>query len=76
MTGSYAGDTLSVVFATPIAKMMLDSPSNQALFQQELQAVTGKNGRVVFTDRPPSDAPKPDLDKLDALGRFGNIKFE
>ncbi len=76
VTGSYDGDTLSVVFATPIAKMMLDNPTNQALFQQELQAVTGKSGHVAFIDRPPAETPKPNMEKLDALGRFGNIKFE
>ncbi len=76
VSGTYDGNTLTVVFATPIAKMMLDTPANQGLFQQELRAVTGKDGRVVFTDKPAGSAPKPDLGKLDALSRFGNIKFE
>ena len=76
VSGSYAGDTLTVVFATPIAKMMLDSPENQSLFHRELLEVTGRDGHVIFTDKPADSAPKPDLGKLDALSRFGNIKFE
>ena len=76
VSGAYDGDTLTVSFATPIAKMMLDTPANQGLFRQELMAVTGKDGQVVFTDKPVGTAPKPDMGKLDALSRFGNIKFE
>ncbi len=76
VSGVYDGDTLTVSFATPIAKMMLDTPANQGLFRQELLAVTGRDGRVVFTDKPAGTAPKPDMSKLDALSRFGNIKFE
>ena len=76
VSGTYDGDTLTVFFATPIAKMMLDNPANQGLFQQQLLAVTGREGHVVFTDKPAGSAPKPDLGKLDALSRFGNIKFE
>lgn len=76
VSGSLAGDTLTVVFATPIAKMMLDSPANQGLFQQEARTLTGRDIRVVFTDKPAGSPAKPDQSKLDALSRFGNIKFE
>ena len=76
VSGTYAGGTLTVSFATPLAKMMLDKPDVHALFRQELLAVTGQEGQVVFADAPAGGAPKPDMGKLDALSRFGNIKFE
>ena len=75
-SGSLTGDTMTVVFGTPIAKMMLGTPANMGLMQQQLKAVTGRDIAVVFADKPAGDAVKPDLEKLDALSRFGNIKFE
>ncbi len=76
VSGTLAGDTLTVVFATPIAKMMLDSPANQSLLQQEARAMTGREIHVVFSDKPAGGPARPDQSKLDALSRFGNIKFE
>ncbi len=75
-SGSLTGDTMTVVFGTPIAKMMLGTPANMGLMQQQLKAVTGRDIAVVFADKPAGDMVKPDLEKLDALSRFGNIKFE
>ncbi len=76
VSGTLSGDTLTVVFATPIAKMMLDNPANQSLLQQEARALTGREIHVVFSDKPAGGPAKPDQSKLDALSRFGNIKFE
>ena len=73
--GELAGGVMTVYLATPIAKMMLDKPQNAALMQQELAALTGQTVRVVFTDQPKT-APAPDMDKLEALGRFPNVTFE
>ena len=76
VTGSLTGDAMTILFATPIAKMMLGTPANQSLFQTELRALTGRDIRVIFGDKPAGGPVKPDMKKLDALSRFGNIKFE
>ncbi len=77
VSGALTGDTLTVAFATPIAKMMLDTPANLSLFQQQARALAGRDIRVTFTDKPGRGPARPDTGKLDALGsRFGNIKFE
>ncbi len=75
VSGTVSGEALTVRFATPIAKMMLDKPEVRALMQTELAALAGRAMSVVFTD---SAAPSagPDMEKLDALKRFGNITFE
>ena len=59
-----------------IAMIMLNTPQTVALFQQELQNITGRSVRVVFTDQPKPAASAPDFSKLDALSRFSNVTFE
>ena len=76
VSGVVAGDTLTVSFVTPIAKMMLGTPAIQSLMQDVLRELTGRDMKVVFADKGPAPAAKPDMGKLDALSRFGNIKFE
>ena len=76
VTGSMAGDVMTILFATPIAKMMLGTPANQSLFQAELRSITGREVHVSFADKPAGTPGKADMKKLDALSRFGNIKFE
>ena len=75
-SGELVGDTMTVYLTTPIAKLMLDTPSTVSLFQQELQGITGRPVQVIFTDQPKSVASVPDRSKLDALSRFSNVKFE
>ncbi len=76
VTGSVAVDVMTVSFVTPIAKMMLATPAVQNLMQTVLREMTGRDMKVVFADKGPAPAAKPDMGKLDALSRFGNIKFE
>ena len=76
VTGTVAGDVMTVSFVTPIAKMLVGTPANQSLMQEGLRELTGREIKVVFADKGPAPAAKPDMGKLDALGRFGNIKFE
>ena len=76
VTGIVAGDALTVHLATPIAKMMVNNPANMALFQQELRELAGKPMTVTFTDAPPAAPTQPDMNKLDALSKFSNFKFE
>lgn len=76
VNGTLTGDTMTVTFGTPIAKMMLGTPVNQALMQQQLVAITGREIGVVFAERPAGGTMKPNLEKLDALRKFGNVKFE
>ena len=76
-SGSLAGDTLTVRFSTPIAKMMLGTPAVMALMQEQLHAITDRQIRVNFTEGAAEpQAVRPDMERLDALSRFGNIKFE
>ncbi len=76
-SGALEGDTFTVRFATPIAKMMLGTPAVMALMQEQLSAITGRAVRVAFTEGAAGgQQAKPDMAKLDALSRFGNIKFE
>ncbi len=75
-SGELVGDTMTVYLSTPIAMIMLNTPQTVALFQQELQGITGRPIRVVFTDQPKPAASAPDFSKLDALSRFSNVKFE
>ena len=74
--GELRGDTMTVYVSTPIAKMMLDTPANAALFRQELLAITGRAVQVVFTEQDRPAAAPADPGKLDALSRFSNVKFE
>ena len=75
-SGELQGDRLTVYLATPIAKLLLDTPSTVSLFQQELQEMTGRTIHVVFTDEPKT-APSPaGTSKLDELRRFSNVKFD
>ena len=76
VSGSLAGDTMTVAFGTPIAKMMLGTPAVQSMLQEELRTLTGRDIRVAFADKGAAPTAKPDMDKLNALSRFGNIKFE
>ena len=76
VSGTAAGDVMTVTFGTPIAKMMVGTPAIQSLLQDELRAMTGRDMHVVFADKGAAPAAKPDMDKLNALSRFGNIKFE
>ena len=75
VTGVLSGDTLTVRFATPFARTMLGTPENEQLFRTQLRDLTGRDIQVAFSDGAPSSAG-PDMDKLGALKRFGNIKFE
>ena len=78
-TGVYADGVMTVYLATPIAKLMLDTPEMQGLFRRELCAITGEDARVVFTDEEmpvKAETPTPDMEKLEALRRFDNVIFE
>ncbi len=77
--GVYADGVMTVYLATPIAKLMLDTPEMQGLFRRELCAITGEDARVVFTDEEmpvKAETPTPDMEKLEALRRFDNVIFE
>ena len=74
--GTLSGDTMTVHLSSPIAKMMLNTPTNVALFQTELAEIAGRAIRVVFADGEGGAPAAPDAGKLDALGRFSNVKFE
>ena len=74
--GDLVGNTMTVYLTTPIAKLMLDTPATVSLFQQELQALTGQNLQVVFSDQPRPAPKAPDTGKLDELSRFSNVTFE
>ena len=77
VSGTATADTLTVRFATPIAKMMLGTPAVMGLMQEQLRAIAGHEMRIVFTEGGPDGQPvKPDMAKLEALSKFGNIKFE
>ena len=56
--------------------LMVGTSAIQGLLQDQLRAMTGRDMRVVFADKGEAPAAKPDMDKLNALSRFGNIKFE
>ena len=75
VSATLSGDTLTIHLATPIAKMLLDKPANQTLFQQELDKLLGRKTQVVFSEGGMASAG-PDMAKLGALKKFGNIKFE
>ena len=75
-SGELVDDTMTIYLTTPIAMIMLNTPQTVALFQQELQGITGRSVRVVFTDQPKPAASAPDFSKLDALSRFSNVTFE
>ena len=75
-SGELVGNTMTVYLTTPIAKLMLDTPSTVNLFQQEIQGITGHSVQVVFTDQPKPVSTAPNTSKLDALSRFSNVKFE
>lgn len=75
-SGELVGNTMTVYLATPIAKLMLDTPATVSLFQQELQDITGHPVQVIFTDQPRPAAPAAENPKLDALSRFSNVTFE
>ena len=75
-TGELRGDLMTVYLATPIAKLLLDTPTTVSLFQQELLEQTGRNIRVVFTDEPKPAPSAPAASKLDELSKFSNVKFE
>jgi DNA polymerase-3 subunit gamma/tau len=74
--GRMEGSTLTVHLLTPLSKIMLDSPTNVSLLQQELSALLGKPSQVVFTDKPPAPAASTSTSKLDALSKFANFTFE
>lgn len=75
-SGDLAGDTMTVHISSPIAKMMLNTPTNVALLQTELAEITGRAIHVVFSDGKSAAPAAPDTGKLDALSRFSNVKFE
>lgn len=75
-SGELAGDTMTVYLSSPIAKMMLNTPTNVALLQAELAEITGKTIHVAFADGKSAAPAAPDTGKLDALSRFSNVKFE
>jgi DNA polymerase-3 subunit gamma/tau len=74
--GRMEGSTLTVHLLTPLSKIMLDSPTNVSLLQQELSALLGKPAQVVFTDKPVPTASASSTSKLDALSKFANFTFE
>ena len=75
--GTLAGDVMTVRCGTPLAKMMLGTPTVMSLMQEQLRRITGRTVAVTFTDGGQESRPvQPDKAKLDALSRFGNIKFE
>jgi DNA polymerase-3 subunit gamma/tau len=74
--GRMEGNTLTVHLLTPLSKIMLDSPTNVSLLQQELSALLGKPAQVVFTDQPAAPAASTSTSKLDALSKFANFTFE
>ena len=75
-SGAFSGDSLTIFLKSPIAKMMLDTPANLSLFRQELRSVAGRDIPITFKEKPSQAPAQPDMEKLDALSRFGNIKFE
>ena len=75
-SATLADGELRVYLATPIARMMLQKPETEALLRTELCALTGRAElRVSFTDRPPAPAASA-LEKLEALKKYPNVKFE
>ncbi len=74
--GRLRGSVMTVYLATPISKLLLDTPATVSLFRQELEEMTNRSIRVEFTDEPETASPAAAVSKLDELGKYANVKFD
>ncbi len=75
VTASLSEEKMTITLRTPIAKAMLDKPEVKRILQEQLSLLLNKTIRVVFEEKNTSSAGKPEIEKLNELSRFPNVKF-
>ncbi len=71
-----AGELLTIHVASPFALTMLEQSEVRIKIQQEASALLGRPVTAKVTEEPAPQTGGPKLDKLDALSKFSNFKFE